>query len=234
VLEGVHAEMGREMTRASTGSALRHRPLGPAMVIAVAGCAALWVLVLAGAAWALHCRMAARAGMTERAANAAATGDTGELRRLLDNGVSPGDAIDGDTLLTLAALGGHVEAVQLLLDRGADCNALASGGGSAIHSALIAPQPSPGVIRALLAAGADPNVQDDAGRTALHWAAWRGSNADADEVTALLEAGADRSLRDSMGRTPSEAAREHGHDGIARLIDDWPKASAGSAESGVR
>ena len=60
----------------------------------------------------------------------------------------------------------------------------------------------------LLDAGADPNVQDEAGRTTLHWAAWKG---DTKAIAAMVNAGADLNGQDTDGRTPMHLAAERGH-----------------------
>ncbi|PRQ73457.1 hypothetical protein AAT19DRAFT_16210 [Rhodotorula toruloides] len=57
--------------------------------------------------------------------DAARRGDAVELAKAFDGGASP-DATNenGDTLVMLAAYHGHVEAVKLLVQRGADPNRL--------------------------------------------------------------------------------------------------------------
>ncbi len=52
-------------------------------------------------------------------------------------------------------------------------------------------------VRALIAAGADVNVADGDGTTALHWAAYHG---DSELVAALLAAGARVTRRDAHRR----------------------------------
>jgi ankyrin repeat protein len=54
-------------------------------------------------------------------------------------------------------------------------------------------------LQRLLAAGADPNIADNAGWTALHFAAQR---QDVSQVRALLDAGAEVDPADAHGDTP--------------------------------
>ncbi|KAF5857290.1 hypothetical protein ETB97_005974 [Aspergillus alliaceus] len=66
--------------------------------------------------------------------------------------------------LAVAALSGHTETVQTLIDNGAIVNSVGPLG-SPLHVA--ASEGHVGVVEALLHAGADPNIQDDFGATAL-------------------------------------------------------------------
>ncbi|MDR1303215.1 MAG: ankyrin repeat domain-containing protein [Puniceicoccales bacterium] len=91
----------------------------------------------------------------------------------------------GYTALHLAAGKGHVEVVKLLLDAGADVNALDEEDCAALH--LAAMKGHAEVVRALLRApGADANATDAYGRTALHLAAEKGCR---EVVRVLLRAG---------------------------------------------
>ena len=74
----------------------------------------------------------------------------------------------------------------------------------------------PAGSRWLLARGVDVNAAADDGRTALHFAAFRGVGADT--VRRLLDAGADRCRRDAAGRTPGDYAEEKGHGRLAALL----------------
>ena len=64
----------------------------------------------------------------------------------------------GETPLFVAALGGHVDVVKLLLEAGADYRSLNNCGQSALHGAAWAG--SVACIRALMAAGANVNAVD--------------------------------------------------------------------------
>ncbi len=125
------------------------------------------------------------------------------------------------------------DAVQHLIDGGADVNAQGADGKTPLHWAAGA---TPETIAALLLAGADVNAKDKWERTPLHFISATGSaeiigqliNAGADvnaltandwtplhgvakfgtpeNVTLLIRAGADASLRNEMGETPYDLA----------------------------
>jgi uncharacterized protein len=115
-------------------------------------------------------------------------GDTEVLRDLLSRGIHP-DARDrhGQTGLMLTAQGGHLTAVQLLIDHGANLNMTAKFGLSAVMLAVIAGHKE--IARVLARAGADLGLRGTgapgfAGKTAADLAAERGMNDLAVELTA--------------------------------------------------
>jgi uncharacterized protein len=140
---------------------------------------------------------------------AATVGEVDRLRELLDAEptLAAGYSGDGFTALHFAAFFGHREAAELLLDRGAEVDALGRGWmtGTALHSAVARSHTD--VVRILLAAGADPNVRQSGGGTPLHSAA---HNGDVASIEVLLSAGADPSLAKDDGRTILELAQERG------------------------
>ncbi len=65
---------------------------------------------------------------------------------------------------------------------------------------------APAIVKALLAAGADPDVRDKRGRTTLHYAAAK-DKVLLEVVEALLDSGADPAARDIEGKTPVEGVK---------------------------
>jgi ankyrin repeat protein len=129
-------------------------------------------------------------------------GDVGALRALLSAGLCPDTACDeGWSLVELAASRGQSAVVELLLAHGAAPGRL--------HAAVAGGEP--GVVRAVVAAGAQVDARDAAGFTPLHQAVSQG---DVRLVTALLLAGADATLE--VGDTGVLALARRGGD--ARLV----------------
>jgi ankyrin repeat protein len=87
---------------------------------------------------------------------AARSGDVESARVLLERGAAVNDALpDGTNALVLAAHSGHGAVCALLLEKGADPNAAAVGY-TALHAAVL--RSDLGLVKALLAHGAHPNV----------------------------------------------------------------------------
>lgn len=143
--------------------------------------------------------------------DAAACGRPHGLEELLeaDPGLVRAYSDDGFTALHLAAFFGQEAAAELLLDNGADPNAVATNPGLSVtplHSAAAGAHA--GLVKLLVERGADVNATQGGGFTPLHSAA---QNGDAESAEALLAAGADRTARDDQGRTPAEL-------GLAELL----------------
>ncbi|OAL25983.1 hypothetical protein AYO22_04610 [Fonsecaea multimorphosa] len=90
-----------------------------------------------------------------------------------------------------------LEAVGLLLRRGADVNAMDDEGTTPLMRAVAGQQME--LVEYLLSCGADPQHKQNDGETALIWAAATG---DSKMVQTLLRYGADVASRDSKGMTP--------------------------------
>ena len=107
------------------------------------------------------------------------------------------------TPLHTAAATGHLAVVEVLLAAGADPTARhPDGGGTPLHYGGEA-------ASVLVAAGADVEARNYAGRTPLHTAS------NAEEIEALAAAGANVEARDERGRTPLHLA---GPEKVAALV----------------
>jgi ankyrin repeat protein len=127
-------------------------------------------------------------------------------------------SFDGWTPLHLAAFMGHADVARVLLDHGADIEAVAKNGigNRPLHAAL-AGKESPEVIDLLLARGADVNARAEADVTPLHLAAARGNMA---FTRRLLDLDADPDARMTDGKRPAAFAAERGHPEVAALLDE--------------
>jgi uncharacterized protein len=131
--------------------------------------------------------------------DAAAFGRLERLQRILsmDSSLSSARSPDGFTPLHLAVFGEQDEAAQVLIQYGADVNALSTGEIARVrplHTAVFVR--SPELTAQLLDAGADVNGRDGAGFTPLHSAARSG---DVALVQLLLERCADPELEADDG-----------------------------------
>jgi ankyrin repeat protein len=138
--------------------------------------------------------------------------DLTALRQLTAaRGVNAKDGL-GQTPLMLAAAFGTVDAMQGLLDGGADARAASNSGVTALHWAATNFQKT----SLLLGAGADVNVATQLGRTPLMIAA--SAHGTAPVVGLLLSRGADVNAADTVGVTPLIAAAAVNNHEAARLI----------------
>ena len=148
---------------------------------------------------------------------AAALGDDGRLRELLDRDTSLANAFatDGFLPLSLAAFFAPAATTQLLLERGAIAGTAARNDMKvqALHAAVAAGNAD--AVTMLLESGADPNARQQVGYTPLMGAASAGR---ADLVDLLLRRGADASLVSDEGKSAGDIAREHGHDDLAERL----------------
>jgi uncharacterized protein len=149
---------------------------------------------------------------------AAALGRPERVAAVLDDdpGLARAWTPDGFTALHYAGFFGDVESARSLIAAGADVNAIARNPRLAvapIHSAAASRQNE--TVRALLDAGADPNLRQENGFVALHAAAQHG---DRELAELLLERGADPSAATGDGRTAESIARDEGHDELAAHV----------------
>ncbi|MGD8327875.1 MAG: ankyrin repeat domain-containing protein [Acidobacteriota bacterium] len=179
-----------------------------------------------GVSWILHALYHRQPAIAELIAShrddldlheAAALGRLEHAERVL---AAQPDAIaarspDGFTPLHYAAFFGRPDMVALLTDLGADVNAVADNPTRVcpLHSAAACADVES--CRRLLAAGANPDAQQQAGYTALMSAALHGNRELADT---LLAAGAATGIATDDGRTAADFAREGEHDELAQLL----------------
>jgi ankyrin repeat protein len=129
----------------------------------------------------------------------------GDVERLADPAAW---SEDGFTPLHLAVFGRQADTMRLLLERGADPNALARNPALPVRPLHTAAAFGGHVesARLLLEGGADPNGRDSQlGFTALHSAAQAGNG---ELIRLLLAHGADANARTQDGRTPADFARD--------------------------
>ena len=120
------------------------------------------------------------------------------MKALLDAGADPSQTgLDGDTVVHLAAMANDAAYLSELLSRGIDPNVRnAESGAGPLRAALMGERDEQ--FRALLAAGADPDLADRMGNTPLHVA---GQINEPQRALDLLNAGADPMARNAQGVT---------------------------------
>jgi ankyrin repeat protein len=146
------------------------------------------------------------------ALQAAITGDAATLRRhpgavQSGTGRGGGGGQDGREPIHESARRGHVDAVQALVQRGADLNAVDQMGRTALMDA--AWEGHPAVVKALLEAGADATIENAGGGTALKVAMRKKGDPEAQgEVIRLLRE--HLAQRPEDGRPREEKLKWHG------------------------
>jgi ankyrin repeat protein len=152
---------------------------------------------------------------------AAALGRTDAVAALLQEDAMRVHAFspDGFTPLHLAAFFAYPETATLLLEHGADPNAVAKNPSmvTPVHSA--AAGRSLDVLRMLLMRGANPNARQQGGFTALHTAAIQG---DVNMVRLLIGRGALPAAASDDGKTALQMAEEKGHTAVVEFITSPP------------
>lgn len=115
-----------------------------------------------------------------------------------------------------ARLGSGRDIERILKDNPMARDARTPAGSTPLH--LAATNPDLSALKALVAAGADPNARDSEGATPLHMAAY---TQNANQAQALLEAGADPMAKTNIGRDPTSMARKAMANEAAGVISLW-------------
>ncbi|ROT35327.1 ankyrin [Sodiomyces alkalinus F11] len=128
--------------------------------------------------------------------------------------------------------GGHVEAVKLLLEKGADVNIKDDDYGQTPLS-WAAENGHEKVVKLLLGRDeVDVDTQDKLGRTPLSWTAANGHDV---VVKMILDTGkANIESTDESGRTPVSWATRKGHDVVVKLLLDKSNVDTATADTRVR
>lgn len=159
------------------------------------------------------------------------------LEALLDSGADPDlPGFDGSTALHTAAIDDDPAYLALLLTHGGDPNAPHAVTGERPLAKAVGPRTAT-QFRALLDAGADPNLADRTGNTPLHRAAMVNAGA---HVLELLEAGANPQARNAQDRSfqsyyfgvPDNVLSERARGERAAIIR-WLREHEISLEAGV-
>jgi ankyrin repeat protein len=150
---------------------------------------------------------------------AAENGHIKLVKQILDIGLSANDKWGGKVPLNGAAYGGRTDVVKLLLNRGANANAVDTGSGgtgeTALHSATRSEANTLNIVGLLLGAGASVNVQDKSGKTPLMNALDH-----RDIVFLLLQSSANLNLRDDVGATALMYAAARHLAGMIKVLVD--------------
>ena len=178
-----------------------------------------------------------KAKRTKKLREAASNGSFSEITNLIKRGVDidEPDGDGGENALTMAILGGHNDAVELLISSGANVNFVASQGNTPLLSAAYQGDKNIAVCRRLLDAGAIVNLSPSngqyAGVTALYLAASKG----AEKVSQLLlDAGADVSVRLPEGQSVMYAAAMGGNPKVIKALTERGIEANGKEHSGRR
>jgi ankyrin repeat protein len=146
---------------------------------------------------------------------AAVRGDIDMLQFLLSLGPCSLDTGDMTPLMS-AVLGGHLAAVRVLVEAGADVHARTRTEFTPMmYACYLMRVDYPAIVEFLLDHGAEVDARTETGQTALMMAAHSGPYG---VVQALLRRGADRSIRDREGRTALDLAMQRGDASVLDLI----------------
>jgi ankyrin repeat protein len=148
---------------------------------------------------------------------AAATGQLERVKQFVekDSALAKSYSPDGFPVFALAAVFGHKEVAEYLLEKGAEVNAAATNGTdyNALTGAVASGHTL--IVSWLLASGAEANYRYGAGYSPLLTAA---ANGHLGIVSILLASGADLHAKTNDGKTALSFAHERGHAEVAEFL----------------
>jgi ankyrin repeat protein len=146
---------------------------------------------------------------------AAATGRLDRIRVLLDKNPELVKAYSPDGWTALHLNFGNLEGVKLLLDRGADINAVSKNKLSATPLQGAAAFQKIDLAKLLIERGANVNCRGEEGGSPLHEVA---GNGQIEFAKLLLDHGADINAKDNNGKTPLTVALENKQTETAKFL----------------
>ena len=151
-------------------------------------------------------------GTTTALIAAAEQGSSNMLELLLEYGADPNHPVRGEGTICMAARIGSIECIETLSLAGADVNQRSlQDGNAAIHICCSCPD----MLEALLALGADADLCNTAGDSALHLVAAAGLLS---SVVQLISSGASVSVQNQEGKLPVMLACEGNHDDVVQFL----------------
>jgi ankyrin repeat protein len=148
---------------------------------------------------------------------AAATGRVERVRELVKKNPDLVRAYSPDGWTVLHLNFGNLEIVKVMLDSGADINAVSRNKLSATPLQGAAAMQNLELARLLIARGANVNCRGEEGGTPLHEAA---GNGQIELVKLLLANGANLNAKDDRGKTPLATALEYKQAAIAKFLQE--------------
>ena len=116
----------------------------------------------------------------------------------------------------------QLELVKYLVENGADVRDCGRSGDTPLIAAALSGYKDPSLMAFLLEKGADPNVKNTHGSTALHLAAEKGC---LETVKVLIQHGAEQEVVDGEGLTPLQRACCGCHDEVVDYLISLPHSS---------
>jgi ankyrin repeat protein len=157
--------------------------------------------------------------LIEKGANLEAVTEAAPDKVEAMQGPSPGNntsgADGGQTPLMLASIGGHVEAIRVLIEKGANLEAADESGMTPLILASFTGHVQ--AIRMLIEKGANLEAVDENGMTPLMLASVSGHE---DALRVLIENGANVEAPDNSGKTPLQNAKSQGHNEVVSLLKE--------------